>query len=110
MKRLLSATGGNGDEFDCQVATDSSFSNVIRSISDINTSSYTPSPPLPAGDRYYWRVRAKDFVPNVSDWSPYRYFDILAPASIELVLHRVSDTSGTPNTSDPGAPKAEFLH
>ena len=66
---------GNGDEFDCEVATDSSFTNVVRSIYDTNSSSYTVDPELSPG-RYYWRVRSKDMIPNISEWSVYRYFDV----------------------------------
>ncbi|RPJ60323.1 MAG: PKD domain-containing protein, partial [Acidobacteria bacterium] len=67
----------NGVKYDCQVATSSSFSNVVRSQDDAGTG-WTVQPALSPG-RYYWHVRARDYVGNASAWSSSRYFDYTPP-------------------------------
>ena len=70
---------GNGEVFDVQVSTTSSFSPVDRSISDTNTASYTVDPPLSSG-WYFWRVRSKDLAGNVGVWTTTRRFRVKEPA------------------------------
>ncbi|MFC1934446.1 CARDB domain-containing protein [Chloroflexota bacterium] len=90
---------GNGDTFDVQVATDSSFSDIIFSVSDTNSASYTVSPAL-AADRYYWRVRSRDSIPNYSNWCLIREFDIEGlPVNPELCISSASLDFGTSSTS-----------
>ena len=78
---------GNGDEFDVQVSTNSSFRNVIRSISDTNTASYTVEPSLSPG-WYYWRVRSEDLAGNIGDWSTTRRF-LISESPINVVVNSI---------------------
>jgi hypothetical protein len=68
---------GNGYAFECQVATNVRFTNIIRVMSGDNRFDCTVSPALAPG-RYYWRVRSHDMIPNYSSWSLSRYFDIIS--------------------------------
>ena len=46
--------------YDVQVATDSAFTNVIRSANALASSTWTVSPALSSGTTYYWRARANN--------------------------------------------------
>ena len=46
--------------YEVQVASDSAFTNVVRSASNLSASAWTASPALSANTRYYWRARAAD--------------------------------------------------
>jgi len=67
---------GNGVKYECEVSTNSAFTNIIRSDYDLSSGhSYFSVSGLSA-NRYYWHVRSKDFLDNKSNWSSYRYFNV----------------------------------
>lgn len=83
----------NGVKYDVQVSTQSTFSTISRSVSDLLGSGWTVVPNLPA-QTYYWRVRAKDYVGNTSAWSSYRSFLIVAPSSPQWLVSPFDDHDG----------------
>jgi hypothetical protein len=62
--------------YEIQVATDSSFSNVVRGTSGLTATQWTVSPGLSASTTYYWRVRALTSC-GVGAWSATRSFTTL---------------------------------
>ncbi|RKG85685.1 endopeptidase, partial [Corallococcus terminator] len=65
-------TGVSG--YEVQVATDSAFTNVVRSANSLIASTWTVSPGLSATTAYYWRVRAINSCGGTSGWSAARGF------------------------------------
>ena len=50
--------------YEVQVATDGTFTSVVRSATALGASTWTVSPALANGTRYYWRVRAVNSCAN----------------------------------------------
>ena len=65
-------TVSGATSYDVQVATDSGFSNVVRSTNSASTQ-WGVTPALGTNTTYYWRIRARNSCTNGS-WSGYRYF------------------------------------
>ncbi|RYZ33634.1 MAG: endopeptidase, partial [Myxococcaceae bacterium] len=65
-------TGVSG--YEVQVATDSAFTNVVRSANSLVASTWTVSPGLTATTAYHWRVRALNSCGGTSGWSAARSF------------------------------------
>lgn len=59
--------------YDLEVATDTSFSDIIYISQGASTNETLPSL---ADDWYYWHVRARDLIGNWSSWSGYYAFKI----------------------------------
>ncbi|RKH37702.1 endopeptidase, partial [Corallococcus llansteffanensis] len=55
--------------YEVQVATDSAFTNVVRSANSLVASAWTVSPGLTANTVYYWRVRALNSCGGTSSWT-----------------------------------------
>lgn len=69
---------GTSLTYDFQLATNSTFTTIVRSTSIVGQGSqisWTPSPSLSNNQIYYWRVRAKDAIAN-SNWSTTRSFTV----------------------------------
>ena len=82
-------SGTDFDSYILQVATDSSFNNLVinEMISGQANSEYMPLTDLLPNTLYYWRVQATNTAGQYSSWSVARYFreamlapDLLAPA------------------------------
>ncbi len=54
--------------YDVQVATDSSFTNVVRSASGLAATSWAVSPSLTRLTTYYWRARGTNLC-TAGNWS-----------------------------------------
>ncbi len=54
----LSWNSQGGATYDVQVATDSAFTNVVRTATAVGGSSWTVTPALSSSTGYFWRVRA----------------------------------------------------
>ncbi|GMU07883.1 endopeptidase [Corallococcus caeni] len=65
-------TGVSG--YEVQVATDSAFTNVVRSANSLVASTWTVAPGLTANTAYYWRVRALNSCGGTSAWTAARSF------------------------------------
>ena len=65
------------DHYQIQIATISNFSTpLVYDENDVTSSTWTvpPASPLPANDKYYWRVRSINEHGVSSIWSPVYYF------------------------------------
>ena len=84
----------NGDKFDIEVSTSNSFGSgyVIASRYGTNTSSYTVEDSLLLG-QYYWRVRSRDLVPNISAWA----------SSSSIVVEPEDDPPPVPTLTSPAS-------
>jgi len=61
--------------------------------------------PTQSGSSIYRTFRSKEY----GSYAPELEVTYIAPPAIKLDLPRISDTSGTPNTSNPGTTKTQFL-
>jgi hypothetical protein len=77
--------------YDVQVATDSDFTNVVRSATGLAASAWNVSPALAAETTHYWRVRARSQCGGASGWSAPRSFTT-----------RACITLAVPSLSSPG--------
>ena len=71
---------GDVASYDYEVATDSGFTNVVRSGNSA-VSQVDVSPDLPSNTKYYWRIRSVNAAGGFSAWTASRYFRtaLLAP-------------------------------
>ena len=58
-----------GTRYEVQVATDPSFSTVVRSAQGLTSSEWAMTPGLPPTTTHYWRVRAVTACGGASTWS-----------------------------------------
>ncbi|HKQ60524.1 MAG TPA: hypothetical protein VJS92_04515 [Candidatus Polarisedimenticolaceae bacterium] len=65
--------------YEVQVATNSGFTALVRSVAGVTTTSWPVSPPLPNDAGYYWRVRATG---SCGGWSAARSFSLGCVAPI----------------------------
>jgi hypothetical protein len=74
------ANGGDGaydaENYELQVATDPSFSNVVTDVADIDLTQYTQADKLMTDGNYYWRVAPIDESGNLLSWSATRQITI----------------------------------
>lgn len=56
---VFSAVAG-AESYSLEIATDAAFTNVVESVSDLTSTSYTPTS-LDTAVQYFWRVRAHNF-------------------------------------------------
>lgn len=61
-----------GSSYDIQIATNTSFDNIVSNSEYMSGTSFTPSS-LNFSTQYYWRVRARESG-DVGDWSDIRTF------------------------------------
>jgi hypothetical protein len=59
--------------YEVQVATDGTFTSVVRSATALGASTWTVSPALANGTRYYWRVRAVNNCANGAYSTPFSF-------------------------------------
>lgn len=71
--------------YDVQIATDAAFTNLVQSITNNTTTSYTPPTALNNGTTYYWRTRARSAI-MLSSWSTTRTFTTVFPTPPTPVL------------------------
>jgi len=73
----------SASKYEIQVATNSTFTNVVASANDLTALSFTPADALPNDGLYYWRVRAYNAAqtPVAGPFSAARTFtvDTIAP-------------------------------
>jgi trimeric autotransporter adhesin len=59
----------SGVTYEVQVSTNSTFTSIVASASNLTTSAWTVSPALNANTTYYWRVRTASGCGGTSAWS-----------------------------------------
>jgi hypothetical protein len=66
-------TADRAESYGLQLATDSTFNNIVHNITSIDSTSYRISDELNAFTVYYWRINANN-ISGTSDWSAVRRF------------------------------------
>ncbi|MBZ4420854.1 endopeptidase [Myxococcus sp. RHSTA-1-4] len=81
--------------YEVQVASDSGFTNVVRSATALATSTWTVSPALTASSRYYWRARAVNGCGAGSYSAPFS-FNTQEGGTCTVALASYDASLGTP--------------
>lgn len=66
-----SDTSPAADHYEILIASDSGFTNIVQSRTDLTTSSFTPTA-LASNSTFYWKVRAVNSIGQASNWTAYR--------------------------------------
>jgi Zn-dependent metalloprotease len=97
----------NAVRYELQVATDTGFTKLIFSASDLAISEYRFTSSLAANTRHYWRVRSYNGIDAASPWSPtWSFRTALLPPVIEAPADGSTPGSLRPTfrwTASPGA-------
>lgn len=82
-------------QFDVQIATDASFSNVVETANGVTTSEYTPISATAQSTIYYWRVRGVNACGN-GPWSISRSFT--TATCVNVTIRITTDRYGEETT------------
>jgi hypothetical protein len=90
--------------YEVQVATDSAFTNVVRSSTTVTPSNWTVTPALSSATGYFWRVRAADSCGTsaYSATSSFTTTTICTPVAAAYDATRKAPTCGTVCGCDTG--------
>ncbi len=84
---------GNKTSYQLQISIDNSFENIDYDIENISGNAYDREEPLPAGETYYWRVRA--FNHEVAgEWTETWDFSVMALPQRPSLISPPDDSEG----------------
>ncbi|MEO8012135.1 MAG: S8 family serine peptidase, partial [Dokdonella sp.] len=77
------ATSAQALDYTLEVATDSAFSQIVRSVTQAGTS-HTLATPLATSTRYYWRVRANNACATGTSIAVFTFSTVPAPGDCPI--------------------------